>query len=137
MRDLIRRILKEETVITPEGPPVHIEEPDRKFYIYKTTFINGKIYIGKDFEKGNIYSSPFYFGSFNRKYVYEDLIKSGWDLKTQFPISKKEILWENDTPYDPETNEHFGFLEHRFIRYYESNNPDKGYNRTGVKKTKG
>lgn len=108
--------------------------PNRTYKIYLITFVNGKKYIGKDFEKNNKYSH--YMGSYNRKYVIEDLERCGYP-QSEYPIpwANKEILWENELEYDDKTGLHFGMLEDYFIKKYKTNQLEFGYNQTGRKKT--
>ena len=114
-----------------ENKPV--PNPNRKFRIYKITFQNGKHYVGKDFEKNNKWSH--YMGSYDRKYVIDDLESSGFPM-SEFPIpwKNKEILWESDYEYCDKTGLHFGFLENYFINKYRTNELEFGYNQTGRKK---
>jgi hypothetical protein len=107
----------------------YIKDKDRLYIIYKITFINGKIYIGKDFSKNNINSGPFYMGSFNREFVYNDLIKTGWNGE-DLPFVKREVLWQSNTDFDEERKTYFGYLEHEFIKKYKSNQIEIGYNQT-------
>lgn len=84
--------------------------------IYKITYPNGKIYVGKDL----VYNIN-YFGSANGKLIEEDFT---WEEQLTF-IIKKEILWYSDTAVDSEVNER----EVEFIRKLQSNDPEIGYNR--------
>lgn len=91
---------------------------ERFFYvIYKITFPNGKIYIGKDVGSGG--HSIRYFGSWNNALVEADFSKK--ELM-KFTLTK-EILFES------ESKEEVSFIEAKFIREYQSNNPEIGYNR--------
>ena len=84
--------------------------------IYKITYPNGKIYIGKD-----LCYNINYFGSANGTIIEQDFT---WREQEEF-IIKKEILWYSDTATDQEVN----MKEVDFIRQYKSNNPAIGYNR--------
>jgi hypothetical protein len=84
--------------------------------IYKITYPNGKIYIGKD-----LVHNINYFGSANG-----DLIASDFSLDQQLDFTiRKEIIWYSEIATDAETNQR----EIEFIRQYQSNNPTIGYNR--------
>lgn len=84
--------------------------------VYKITYPNGKIYIGKD-----LTDSINYFGSANNDLIEKDFSR---EEKRDFTI-RKQILWESDTASDKEVNK----KEIEYIRLYESNNPNIGYNR--------
>ena len=84
--------------------------------IYKITYPNGKIYIGKDLTE-----SINYFGSANNDLIENDFSR---EEKRDFTI-RKQILWESDTASDKEVNK----KEVEYIKFYESNNPNIGYNR--------
>jgi len=84
--------------------------------IYKITYPNGKIYIGKD-----LTGTINYFGSANSKLIQSDFTN---EEAKDFTI-RKEILWDSATATDTKVNE----KEVEFIRHYKSNNPIVGYNR--------
>jgi len=84
--------------------------------IYRITYPNGKIYIGKD-----LTGTLTYFGSVDTDYVEKDFTVS--ETKS-FSITK-DILWESETASDSEVNQ----KEIDFIRKYSSNNPLIGYNK--------
>jgi hypothetical protein len=84
--------------------------------IYKITYPNGKIYIGKD-----LTDDINYFGSADSKLIAGDFTR---EQRRDFSI-RKEILWESDTATDNEVNQ----KEIEFIRSYRSNDPTIGYNR--------
>lgn len=84
--------------------------------IYKITYPNGKIYIGKD-----LTNSINYFGSANSKLIEMDFNKE--ELQS-FSV-KKEIIWESATASDKEVNQ----KEVELIIKYKANNPAIGYNR--------
>lgn len=91
--------------------------------IYKITYPNGKIYIGKD-----LTDSINYFGSANNDLIEKDFTR---EQKRNFTISK-EILWESENATDKEVNK----KEMDLIIKYEANNPRIGYNRIPKYKTK-
>src|SRR5215470_17483693 len=83
--------------------------------IYKITYPNGKIYIGKD-----LTDSINYFGSAASTLIEKDFTR---DQHRHFTI-RKEILWESETASDKEVNR----KEVEFIRSFRSNDPVIGYN---------
>ena len=84
--------------------------------IYQITYPNGKIYIGKD-----LTGTLTYFGSVDSDYVSKDFTP---EQRKSFTI-KKDILWESESADDSEANK----KEVEFIKLFESNNPEIGYNR--------
>lgn len=84
--------------------------------IYKITYPNGKIYIGKD-----LTDSINYFGSASSKEIAKDFTR---EERRNFTIHK-EILWESETATEKEVNK----KEIEFIRFFNSNDPNIGYNR--------
>ena len=76
--------------------------------IYKITYPNGKIYIGKD-----LTDSINYFGSADGKLIEKDFTR---EQRLDFTI-RKEILWESDTASDSVVNQ----KEIEFIKLYRSN----------------
>ena len=82
--------------------------------IYKITYPNGKIYIGKD-----LTNSINYFGSADNKLIEKDFTR---EEKRNFTI-RKEILFES------EDEDEINRKEVEFIRQYKSNDPAIGYNR--------
>lgn len=84
--------------------------------IYKITYPNGKIYIGKD-----LTGTLTYFGSVDSKLVEKDF--SSKEMQ-DFTI-RKQILWESETA----SNSEVSLKETEFIRMYSSNDPEIGYNR--------
>jgi len=84
--------------------------------IYKITYPNNKIYIGKD-----LTDTLNYFGSANSDLIEKDFTR---DEQQEFTITK-EILWESETASNQEVNE----KEIEFIKQFKSNNPEIGYNR--------
>lgn len=83
--------------------------------IYKITYPNGKIYVGKD-----LTGTLNYFGSANSKLIERDFIQ---EQIHDFTI-RKQILWESATATDKEVN----LKEVEFIKELKSNNPSIGYN---------
>lgn len=84
--------------------------------IYKITYPNGKIYIGKD-----LTNTANYFGSANSKLIELDF---SVEQMRDFYI-RKEIIWWSQTASDTEVN----IEEVRLINQFNSNNPEIGYNR--------
>ncbi len=82
--------------------------------IYKITYPNGKIYIGKD-----LTDTITYFGSVNSELVAKDFTR---EEQKDFTI-RKEILMESEDENEINQN------ESKFILEYGSNNPEIGYNR--------
>lgn len=84
--------------------------------VYKITYPNGKIYIGKD-----LTDDINYFGSANGKIIEKDFTR---EQRKSFVV-KKEILWESESASDTEVNR----VEIESILKYGSNDPSRGYNR--------
>jgi hypothetical protein len=84
--------------------------------IYKITYPNGKIYIGKD-----LTDDINYFGSAHSLTIADDFTR---DQRRDFVI-RKQILWESETASDSEVNQ----KEIELIRFHRSNDPAIGYNR--------
>jgi hypothetical protein len=84
--------------------------------VYKVTYPNGKIYVGKD-----LTDSINYFGSASSELIAQDFTE---EERRDFTI-RREILWQSDTAPDSEVNAR----EVEFIRDYRSNDPEVGYNR--------
>lgn len=83
--------------------------------IYKITYPNGKIYVGKD-----LTNSINYFGSASSELIASDFTA---EQRRDFAI-RREILWESETA----TNEEVCRVEIDFIRSLRSNDPTIGYN---------
>lgn len=83
--------------------------------IYKITYPNDKIYIGKD-----LTGTLNYFGSANSRLIEDDFTQ---EQRRDFTI-RKEILWESETASDQEVNQ----KEVEFIKAFRSNDPAIGYN---------
>jgi hypothetical protein len=84
------------------------------YVVYKITYPNGKIYIGKD-----LTNTLTYFGSVNNALVEADFTK---EQRNDF-IIRKEILFESTD--ENEINK----KEVELINEFKSNNPLIGYNR--------
>lgn len=83
--------------------------------IYKITYPNGKIYVGKD-----LTGSANYFGSASSELIAKDFTQDQLD---DFTI-RKQIIWKSESATDSEVNT----KEVEYIRLYDSNNPQVGYN---------
>lgn len=83
--------------------------------IYKITYPNKKIYVGKD-----LTDSINYFGSASSKLITQDFTR---EERRNFTI-RKELLWESENASDSELNK----KEVELIFEYQSNNPAIGYN---------
>ncbi|HCS23527.1 MAG TPA: GIY-YIG nuclease family protein [Alphaproteobacteria bacterium] len=88
------------------------------YVVYKITFPNGKIYIGKDI--GGSGHSLRYFGSWDNQTVAADFTK---EQLSKFTLTK-EILFESVD------KDKVSKKELELIKAYNSNQPDIGYNRT-------
>lgn len=84
--------------------------------IYKITYPNGKIYIGKD-----LTDSINYFGSADNALIERDFTR---EERREFVI-RREILWESQDALDSVVNQ----KEIELIRHFNSNDPAIGYNR--------
>jgi hypothetical protein len=84
--------------------------------VYKITYPNGKIYIGKD-----ITDTITYFGSVDHRQIAADFTR---EERRNFTVCK-EILWESVTASESDLNR----KEIEFIRLHRSNDPAVGYNR--------
>lgn len=81
--------------------------------VYKITYPNGKIYIGKD-----LTDNINYFGSANNLIIEKDFTR---EQRKDFTI-RKEIIFES---YD---SKEINRKEVEFIRLYRANDPEIGYN---------
>ncbi len=90
-------------------------ERDSVKVVYKITYPNGKIYVGKDAT-----DTLCYFETPNSQLIARDFPRH---TRTSFTIVK-EILWESDKADDRELS----LQELRFIRELKANEPDIGYN---------
>ncbi|GEC70612.1 hypothetical protein SAMN05443543_103257 [Flavobacterium flevense] len=84
--------------------------------IYKITYPNGKIYIGKD-----LTDTLNYFGSADSRLIEKDFTR---EQRKNFVIIK-DILFESDILTDKEINK----VEVEMILRYKSNDPNIGYNK--------
>ena len=84
--------------------------------VFKITYPNGKIYIGQD-----RLNEINYFGSANHELIARDFTP---EQRRSFTITRL-ILWESAEADRVEVTR----VEFEFIRQYQSNNPDIGYNR--------
>jgi hypothetical protein len=84
--------------------------------VYRITYPNGKIYVGKD-----LTNSINYFGSADSRLIEKDFSR---EQRRDFSI-RKEILWESETASDSEVSA----KEVELIRTLRSNDPNIGYNR--------
>ena len=92
--------------------------------IYKITYPNGKIYVGKD-----LTGTLNYFGSANSALIEKDFSA---EQMRDFTV-RKQILWESETASDSEVN----LKEVELIRALRSNDPRIGYNQWPRFKTVG
>jgi DNA modification methylase len=84
--------------------------------IYKITYPNGKIYVGK-----GLTNSINYFGGANSAMIAEDFTV---EQRQTFTITR-EVLWS----FDSADNREVALRETEFIRKLWSNDPEVGYNR--------
>ena len=84
--------------------------------IYKITYPNGKIYVGKD-----LTNTVTYFGSVNSELVAKDFTAQ---QRIKFTLTR-EILWSSEDASDREV----ASKEVELIRSLRSNDPAIGYNR--------
>jgi putative N-acetylmannosamine-6-phosphate epimerase len=84
--------------------------------IYKITYPNEKIYIGKD-----LTDSINYFGSASSDIIAADFTR---EQRSHFTVTR-EILWESKVASDSDVAK----VEACLIREYRSNDPCVGYNR--------
>ncbi|WP_031497663.1 GIY-YIG nuclease family protein [Bryobacter aggregatus] len=84
--------------------------------IYKISYPNGKIYVGKD-----LTDSINYFGSANHALVAADFTR---EERRGFTV-RREILWESESASNAEVSA----MEVHFIRLLRANEPTVGYNR--------
>jgi hypothetical protein len=83
--------------------------------VYKITYPNNKIYVGKD-----LTDSINYFGSASGALIAKDFTR---EQRRDFTV-RKEILWESETAPDAEVNR----KEVEYILSLQANNPAIGYN---------
>jgi len=87
----------------------------QKKVIYKITYPNGKIYVGKD-----ITNDINYFGSASSQLISADFS----DAERMSFTVRREIIWESETATLQEVNA----VELQLIRQFRSNEPEIGYN---------
>lgn len=87
----------------------------QKKVVYKITYPNGKIFIGKD-----LTNTLNYLASANSRLIAADFTE---EQMVDFTI-RKQILWESFTADIKEVNK----VEVELIRKHQSNNPEIGYN---------
>lgn len=94
-----------------------------RMQVYKITYPNGKIYVGRD-ETGTL----TYFGS--PSIGQKALIAADHAVGRRDFTVRKEILWEQEVPEDEkETGKaRLALEEKRLIRETGANNPAIGYN---------
>jgi hypothetical protein len=85
--------------------------------IYKITYPNGKIYVGKD-----LTDDINYFGSANDDLIARDFTR---EERRDFTI-RKQVIWESKTDEDKEVNK----KEIELILQLKSNDPAIGYNQS-------
>jgi len=83
--------------------------------IFKITFPNNKIYIGKD-----LTGSITCLGDFNPGDVNNDYR----NIKIPCFTIRKEVLWESESADDSELRER----EAQYIKIFKADNPKFGYN---------
>ena len=83
--------------------------------VYKITYPNNKIYVGKD-----LTDSINYFGSASDALIAKDFTR---EQRRDFTI-RREILWGSETASDSEVNR----KEVEYIILLQANNPAIGYN---------
>ena len=88
------------------------------YVVYKITFPNGKIYVGKDI--GGTGHSIRYFGSWADELIEADFSK---EQLSNFVV-RKEILFESANKREVSQK------ENELIISLQSNNPQIGYNRS-------
>jgi len=84
--------------------------------VYKITYPNGRIYVGKDSTGDNLR----YFGSPDREYLENDFT---WEQQQDITL-RKEIIFSSSDISDTELSK----KEIELIKELGSNNPEKGYN---------
>jgi hypothetical protein len=91
-----------------------------KSIIYKMTYPNGKIYIGKDHT-----NSINYWGSADDEYIAKDFSE---DDRVDMTI-RRQIIWQSETATVGDVNR----KEIEFIKEFKSYLPEIGYNRNKFK----
>lgn len=100
----------------PVLPATTIAKVGKVKVIYKITYPNGKIYVGKD-----LTDTLNYFGSAHSRLIEQDFTR---EQRRDFTI-RKEILWESETASNSEVSR----MEVEYINALRSNHPSIGYNR--------
>lgn len=85
-----------------------------KKIIYKITYPNGKVYIGKD-----LTNSINYFGSASSALIAEDFTD---EERMDFTIRREVLMVSKDSSV-------INKAESQFILEFDANNPEVGYNR--------
>ena len=85
--------------------------------VYKTTYPNGKIYVGMD-----LTNSINYFGSASSELIAKDFTR---EQRRSFTVTR-EILWESESASDAEVRS----KELEYIKSLRSNDPAVGYNQS-------
>lgn len=93
------------------------------YIVYKITFPNGKIYVGKD--EGGTGHSLRYFGSWSNSLIEQDFSKA----ELQDLTLRKQILFESEDKQEVRR------MESELIRALKSNDPAIGYNQTHRKRS--
>jgi hypothetical protein len=94
-----------------------LKDPTKMKVVFKITYPNGKIYIGKDL------TDDFnYLGSVNNDLMNADFSRTDRKQRKS-AIFKKDILFESMS--ETEVNK----KEMELIKHYGSNNPEIGYNK--------
>ncbi len=93
-----------------------LSQPKVRKWIYKITYPDGKIYIGKD-----LTGSANYFGSASSDEIAKDFT---FEQISDMTI-RREVIWWSDEATDSEVSS----IEFDMIRKHQSNNPTIGYNR--------
>lgn len=87
--------------------------------VYKITFPNGKIYVGKD-----LTGSVYYFGSPSNHGAAAIRADFTEEQLMDFTV-RKEVLWKSEEA----TNKEVHTEEMKWIRQLQAHNPSVGYNR--------
>jgi putative N-acetylmannosamine-6-phosphate epimerase len=82
--------------------------------VYKTTYPNGKIYVGSDMT-----DDIRYFGSASPKLIALDFTQ---EQRRDFTV-RREIIWESETA----TRSELVRKEYEFIKSLRANDPSVGY----------
>ncbi len=101
-----------------QHPSIKYSDMHFNYVIYKLTFPNRKIYVGKDV--GGVGHSIQYFGSWDASLIEADFTKQ---QLADFTI-RKEILFES------KDKKEIGIKEGELIKALRSNDPLIGYNQT-------